>query len=91
MIDKAKGINVILEYEDKIIASLVPFMMIVSGPPMRPGQIYLSRKPGCDVVPSKKENYFQMSFSYVDCGNGGPQEKVYMFHADTCLFKVKKY
>jgi len=91
MIDEAKGINAIPESEDKSIASLVPFMMLISGPPMRPGQIYSARKPGCGAVPSKKENYIQMSYAYVDSDNGGPQEKVYMFHADTSLFKVKKY
>jgi len=84
MIDKAKGINVIPESEDKSIASLVPFMMLVSGPPVRPGQIFSARnKPGCDVAPSKKQKYIQMSFSCVDSGNGGPREKVYMFHADS--------
>jgi len=91
MIDEAKGINAIPESEEKSIASLVPFMMLISGPSMRPGQIYSARKPGCGAVPSKKENYIQMSYAYVDSDNGGPQEKVYMFHAYTSLFKFKKF
>ena len=90
MIDKKKGVHIIPETEDLNIASLVPFMMLVSGPPMRPGQIYSARKPGCGVSPSKKENYIQMSYAF--CVNeDGIEEKVYMFHADTSLFKVKKY
>ena len=88
MIDNDKG--VIPESEDRNIAGLVPYMMLISGPPMRPGQIYSARRPGSGVTPSKKENYIQMSHSFRDAGNG-TQEKVYLFHADTSLFKVKKY
>ena len=58
-VDENKGISVIPESEDKNVASRAPLMMLISGPPMQPGQIFSARSPCAGVQPSQKENYIQ--------------------------------
>ena len=64
MFDTDKG--VIPESKDKNIARYVPFMMLISRPPMRYGQTYFAWRLGSGATPSKKENYIQMSHSFRD-------------------------
>ena len=76
---------VILDIYDAEITAIIPFILLITGPPQRPGQLYTAKYPWANFVPINRSNYILCMKAQRD------GETVYSFHADNSLFKRENW